>query len=170
MHSINLPTVKSTKAVLLAVWAAGCSPTGGQTNAGSCTTTQVDGGAVISCPDGTSSRINHAPDTQGCTAQRVDGGIEVACNDGTRAVVRDGESGGSCRIDIRDAGTFVSCDDGTVARLPDSSTGVQAPDGGAVDGGDGGSSDGGGVACTVIEGSVQLLNSLDVAALASYQY
>lgn len=76
-----------------------------------------DGGAVISCPDGTSTTIAAPTSGSSCAVTQSDQGAEIQCEDGTTVVVEDGLAGmegSSCRVeDTPEGGARVVCSDGS---------------------------------------------------------
>lgn len=123
---------------------------------GQCSVEEQDGGARISCPDGTSGIIRHGDDGadgqngadgdegQGASADRVctvydaDEGAIIYCADGSSAVIYDGAqgldgaSGTSCSVAETTNGTRITCDDGSTATVLDGADGQDGADGSAT--------------------------------------
>jgi len=71
----------------------------------SCTVTQLEGGALITCPDGSTAEVYHGQDGiagpagrdgTSCTVTEFEGGADINCDDGSSVLVfqgKDGEQG-----------------------------------------------------------------------------
>ena len=104
----------------------------------SCTVSATDGGAAITCDDGTTALLRHGEpgangsDGNSCGAEAVDGGVAIACNDGTLLQLNhgsDGADGTSCSTRGTDGGAVVFCTDGTENTLRHGRDGQNGQDG-----------------------------------------
>lgn len=143
--------------IALLLFSTSCSPSWLQGQKGSsCSVEQLDGGALVSCTDGTEAFIASGADGQdgtdglngsdgldgtGCQVETLDGGAMIECEDGSSALVvngldglegqdgTDGLDGTSCTLSDVDGGAYIYCEDGKVAFIADGHDGLAGEDG-----------------------------------------
>lgn len=88
-----------------------------------------DGGATISCEDGTFVTVpeaaNGQPGTSCTVSDQGDGTRLIRCTDGSSVTVPNGANGTSCTVQSNDAGVkLITCEDGTTATILDGRNGA----------------------------------------------
>lgn len=110
--------------VLIGVVVSGC---GGGEDGKSCSVKERDGDVVVSCDDGSESRIpanGRLPDggIVGCAVERSTAGVTVSCSDGSKVTIPSGadmDGGAACQVTERGDGDIaIDCPDGTTAVVP----------------------------------------------------
>lgn len=125
--------MKFLSAVLPAILLVGCSDNGG-TNY--CTVYNKEGGATVSCTDGTEAFIPKGEKGEkggSCTATETVGGVLISCGD-TAAFLehgKDGQNAQSCHVSKQGSVATLSCPNGQI-KIYDGIDGVDGKDG--VDG------------------------------------
>lgn len=79
-----------------------------------CSVSALDGGSLISCPDGTKQIVSNG----------IDGGTGEKGNTGSAGV-----NGTSCTVATNATGALISCSDGTSSQISNGALGAQGPQG-----------------------------------------